>query len=157
MSSYPCISRLRQPCAQFPLSRGGPCVVSDGDVIRLPGGLVGSRDVQNTVSINVEGDFNLWNTMRSGRNPRELKFAEQIVILGASTLSFVNLNEYIRLVIGVSYCTLLTGGIFSCGNEVKCKKDSCFKCEHHSQQSAMCRPSHRQILTVKWHSLPLLN
>ena len=35
---------------------GAALVVSDG---RLPGGLVESRDVQNSVGINVEGDTNL--------------------------------------------------------------------------------------------------
>jgi hypothetical protein len=37
----------------------GTLVVSDGDVVGLWGGLVQSRDVQDTVSINVKGNFNL--------------------------------------------------------------------------------------------------
>jgi NAD-specific glutamate dehydrogenase len=74
-------------------------VVSDGDAARLASCLVGGRDVQNTVSINVEGNFNLWNTTRSRRNARQLKLAEELVVLGASTLSFVYLNKYTRLVV----------------------------------------------------------
>jgi hypothetical protein len=56
-------------------------VVSDGDAARLASRLVGGRDVQDTVSINVEGNFNLWNTTRSRRNARQLKLAEEVVVL----------------------------------------------------------------------------
>jgi hypothetical protein len=42
----------------------------------------------------------LWNTTRR-RNARQLKLAEEVVVLGASTLSFVYLNKYTRLVVGV--------------------------------------------------------
>jgi NAD-specific glutamate dehydrogenase len=78
-------------------------VVSDGDAARLASRLVGGRDVQDTVSIKVEGNgnFNLWNTTRSRRNARQLKIAEEVVVLGASTLSFVYLNKYTRLVVRV--------------------------------------------------------
>jgi NAD-specific glutamate dehydrogenase len=76
-------------------------VVSDGDAARLASRLVGGRDVQDNVSINVEDNFNLWNTTRSRRNARQLKLAEEVVVLGASTLSLVYLNKYTRLVVGV--------------------------------------------------------
>ncbi len=33
-------------------------VISDGDLVLLPGGLVAGRHVQNTVGIDVESDLN---------------------------------------------------------------------------------------------------
>ena len=75
-------------------------VVSDGDAARLASRLVGGGDVQVIVSINVEDNFDLWNTTRSRRNARQLKLAEEVVVLGARTLSFVYLNKYTRLVGG---------------------------------------------------------
>ena len=62
-------------------------VVRDGDAARLASRLVGGRDVQDTVSINVEGNFNLWNTTRSRRNARQLKLAEELVVLGRLVVS----------------------------------------------------------------------
>ena len=74
-------------------------VISDGDAAQLASRLVGGGDVQDVVSINVEGNFNLWNTTRSRRNAGQLKLVEEVVVLGASTLSFVYLNKYTKLVV----------------------------------------------------------
>ena len=60
--------------------------VSDGDAVGLSGALVRGRDVQDTVAINDKGNFNLRNTTRSRWNAREFELAEQVVVLGASTL-----------------------------------------------------------------------
>ena len=84
------------------LLRETTLVVSDGDAVRLSGGLVRGRDVQDTVGINVEGNFNLRHTTRSRWNAREFELAEQVVVLGAGTLSFVHLNKHTRLVVRVS-------------------------------------------------------
>jgi hypothetical protein len=62
------------------LLRRATLVVGDRDTIRLAGGLVGWGDVQDTVGVDVEGDFNLRNTMRSGRNAKEVKLTEQVVV-----------------------------------------------------------------------------
>jgi NAD-specific glutamate dehydrogenase len=98
------VGKLKFVC-QFLVAEGVAEIVSirfkTGDAARLASRLVGGRDVQDTVSINVEGNFNLWNTARSRRNARQLKLAEELVVLGASTLSFVSLNKYTRLVVGV--------------------------------------------------------
>ena len=57
-------------------------VINNGDVVGLFGGLVvQGRDVQDTIGINVKGNFNLRNTM--------------------SMLSFVHLNKHARLVVRV--------------------------------------------------------
>ena len=65
----------------------------------LSGGLVRGRDIQDTIGINVKGNFNLRNTTRSRWDVRQLKLAEQVVVLGASTISFVHLNKHTRLVV----------------------------------------------------------
>jgi NAD-specific glutamate dehydrogenase len=59
-------------------------------------------DVQYTVGIDIKGNFNLRDTTRGRRDFRQLKFAEQAVVLGASTLSFVNLYKRTGLVVRVS-------------------------------------------------------
>lgn len=76
-------------------------VVGDCDAIRLAGRLVGCGDVQDTVGINIEGDLDLRNTTRCRRNARELELAEEVVVLGASTLTLVDLDEHTGLVVGV--------------------------------------------------------
>jgi hypothetical protein len=43
-------------------------VVSDGDAVGLSGSLVRSRGIQDTISINVKGNFNLRNTTRNWWN-----------------------------------------------------------------------------------------
>merc|ERR1719356_1702393 len=48
-------------------------VVGDRDLVLLSSGLVGGRYVQNSVSVDVEGDFNLGNTTRSWRNAGQLE------------------------------------------------------------------------------------
>ncbi|SPQ20609.1 c73ff6cb-8731-470e-9cf7-86bd75ccbeed [Thermothielavioides terrestris] len=75
-------------------------VVGDGNVVGLAGALLESRDVHDTVGIEVEGDLNLRDTARSGRNARELKLAEQVVVLGALALTLVDLDEHTGLVVG---------------------------------------------------------
>jgi hypothetical protein len=67
-----------------------PVVLSDAETFKIP------------LASIVKGNFNLGDTTRHRRNARELKLAEQVVMLGASTLSFVHLNEYTGLVVRVS-------------------------------------------------------
>src|ERR1700691_4741223 len=76
-------------------------IVSDRDTIRFASCFVGSRNVENTVSVDVEGDLNLRDTTRCRGNTGEFEFAEKIVILGACTFTLVNLDEHSRLVVGV--------------------------------------------------------
>jgi hypothetical protein len=47
-----------------------------------------------------EGDLNLRDTTRSGRNLREIKFTKQVVF-GASVFTFVDLDEDTRWIVGV--------------------------------------------------------
>jgi len=50
-------------------------VVGNGDAVRLSSRLVGGRDVQNTIGIDIEGNFNLRDTTRSRRDSRQLELA----------------------------------------------------------------------------------
>ena len=84
------------------LLRETTLVVSDRNAVGLSGSLVRSRDIQDTVGINVKGNFNLRNTTGSRRNARQLELAKQVVVFGSSTLSFVHLNKYTGLVVSVS-------------------------------------------------------
>lgn len=76
-------------------------VVGDDDLVALAGTLLDSRDVHDTVGINVEGNLDLRNTTRSRRNASKLELAEQVVVLGTGTLTLVDLDEHTGLVVGV--------------------------------------------------------
>jgi len=75
--------------------------------------------LENTVGVNVEGNFNLRLTTRHRRNPRELELTEQVVVASHTTLTLINLDKDTRLVIseGREYLVLLgwNGGVT--GNE----------------------------------------
>jgi len=76
-------------------------VVGDGDLVLLTSGLVDSRDVQDTVGINVEGDVDLWDTTWGRWDSRELELSEEVVVLGTGTLTFVDLDQNSWLVVSV--------------------------------------------------------
>merc|ERR1712228_344173 len=65
-------------------------VVSDGDLVLLPSALVTGRHVQDTVSVDVEGDLDLRNTTGSGGNTSQVKLAEEMVVLGHGPLPLVH-------------------------------------------------------------------
>jgi len=76
-------------------------VVGDGDLVGLAGTLLDGGNVHDTVGIKVEGDLNLGNTTRGRGNASELELAEQVVVLGAGTLTLEDLNQDTGLVVGV--------------------------------------------------------
>ena len=76
-------------------------VVGDGDLVLLAGALVHSRDVQDTVSVNIEGDLDLGYAPGCGRDARQLKLAEQVVVLGHGSLALKHLDEHTWLVVRV--------------------------------------------------------
>ena len=53
-------------------------------------------------SIDIEGDFDLWDTTRGGRDTREFKLAKQVIVLSTGTLTLIYLDEHPRLVVGIS-------------------------------------------------------
>jgi len=76
-------------------------VVCDSDLVGLASSLVSGADVQDGVGVNVERNLNLRDTARSRRNASKLELAEKVVILGAGTFTFEDLNQDTGLVIGV--------------------------------------------------------
>jgi len=86
-------------------------IVSDSDFLVFTGGLVHSRDVEDTIGINIEGNFNLGSTSGSWGNSFEVEFSKLMVILGHTSLSFEDLDEDTGLVISVGGESLgLLGG-----------------------------------------------
>ena len=75
-------------------------VVGDGDLVGLASTLLKGRDVHDTVGINIEGNLDLGDTAGSGGNAGKLELAEEVVVLGALTLTLVDLNKDTGLVIG---------------------------------------------------------
>merc|ERR1719423_113207 len=76
-------------------------VIGDGDLVQLASGLVHSRHVQDTVCIDVEGDLDLRHSTGCWGNALKFKLAKKVVVLGHSTLSFIDLDEHTRLVVSV--------------------------------------------------------
>jgi len=76
-------------------------VVGDGDLVGLASALLGGRDVHDTVGVQVEGNLNLGNTTGGGGDASQLELAEQVVVLGASTLTLEDLDQDTGLVVGV--------------------------------------------------------
>merc|ERR1711998_777545 len=78
-------------------------VVGDGNVGFLTRGtLVLGSHIEHTISIDVEGHLDLRNPTRGRGDPSKLELAKKVVVLGAGTLAFENLDEDTRLVVGVS-------------------------------------------------------
>merc|ERR1719422_2267268 len=76
-------------------------VVGDRDLVLLSSGLVGGRHVQNSISVDIKGDFNLRHTTRSWRDAGQLELAEHVVVLGHGALALVHLDQHSRLVVRV--------------------------------------------------------
>mmetsp|Transcript_8976 Transcript_8976/g.17567 ORF Transcript_8976/g.17567 Transcript_8976/m.17567 type:complete len:472 (-) Transcript_8976:710-2125(-) len=74
-------------------------ISSDGDRLRVSLSLVLSRDTDNTVSVDLEGDLNLRNATRGRRDAGEFEFTEENIVLGHGTLTLENLDENSRLVV----------------------------------------------------------
>ena len=75
-------------------------VVGNDNLVGLSGTLLESGDVHDAVGIEIKGDLNLGDTTRSGGNTSKLELAEQVVVLGALTLTLVDLNKDTGLVVG---------------------------------------------------------
>ena len=54
-------------------------VIGDGNLVDFSRALVSSRHVQDAVSVNVEGDLDLRDTSRRGRDTGQLKLAQQVL------------------------------------------------------------------------------
>jgi len=69
--------------------------------VGLASTLLNGGDVHDSVGVKVEGDLNLGNTTGGRGNASELELAEQVVVLGASTLTLEDLDQDTGLVVGV--------------------------------------------------------
>merc|ERR1712100_408584 len=76
-------------------------LVGDGNLVGLASGLVLSGDIEDTVSINVEGHLNLRNATWRWWDTIKMELAEQVVVLGHGTLTLEDLDENSRLVVSV--------------------------------------------------------
>ena len=74
-------------------ARSPHLIVSDGDLVLLAGGFVAGGDIEDSVGVDIEGDFDLRDSARCGRNSGQLEFAQQVVVAGHSALTFVHLQE----------------------------------------------------------------
>ena len=72
---------------------------SKGDRLVLAGGLVLGVDVDDGISIDVEGDLDLWNTAVRWWDTNKLEVSEQLVVTDELTLSLVDLDLDSGLVI----------------------------------------------------------
>uniref|UniRef100_A0A671VSH4 Heat shock protein family A (Hsp70) member 2 n=2 Tax=Sparus aurata TaxID=8175 RepID=A0A671VSH4_SPAAU len=76
-------------------------IVGDGDLVLFAGAFVHRGHVQDAVGVHVEGDFDLWDPSWSRWDSRQLKLAQQVVVLGHGSLPFVDLDEDPGLVVRV--------------------------------------------------------
>nr|QES95443.1 heat shock 70 kDa protein [Philasterides dicentrarchi] len=71
-------------------SRQSTFIVNDFNVVGSFSGFFVSGDVQNSIFIQVEGDFDLRFSFFHGRNINQIEFSEQSVVFGHLSFSFVN-------------------------------------------------------------------
>ena len=66
----------------------------DGDLLAAVGGLIQSADVQNTVGVDIEGDFDLRDTAAGSRDAVQNEAAQALVVSGhrAFTLQHMDLD-----------------------------------------------------------------
>ncbi|KAH3685157.1 hypothetical protein WICPIJ_003874 [Wickerhamomyces pijperi] len=58
------------------------------------------RDVQDTVGVDVEGDFDLWDTSWGWWDAGQFKLTQQVVVLGSGSFTFKDLDQDTWLVVG---------------------------------------------------------
>jgi len=72
---------------------------ANSNVLLLSGGFVFSADIQNTVSIDVESDFDLGMSTRCHRDASEFKITKFFVILSEFTLTLKNGDTDFSLIV----------------------------------------------------------
>jgi hypothetical protein len=76
-------------------------IVGDGDLLVLAGSFVHGRDVEDTIGIDIESDFDLGGSARCWGDTFEVEFSEEVVVLGHGSFSFEDLDEDTGLVVSV--------------------------------------------------------
>lgn len=59
-----------------------------------------SRNLENTVGVEIESDLDLGNTTRSSGDVSEFELSEHVVVLCHGAFAFVDLDQYYGLVVG---------------------------------------------------------
>jgi len=77
------------------------CVGLDLNRLRLTVRFVDCLDVENTVCVDIEGDFYLGSASWSKLDAFKVELAELVIVLGHWSFSFEDLNLYSRLVVSV--------------------------------------------------------
>mmetsp|Transcript_13693 Transcript_13693/g.18980 ORF Transcript_13693/g.18980 Transcript_13693/m.18980 type:complete len:137 (+) Transcript_13693:271-681(+) len=77
-------------------------LVLDGDVVLVASGLVHSSNVQDSISVQIELDFNLRHSSWSWRNVRQVESSQLVVVSCELSFSFKDLDSDSRLIIRVS-------------------------------------------------------
>ena len=85
-------------------------IVGDSDLLGLTGGLIASGDVEDTIGIDIESNFDLGGTTGCGGDALEVEFTEQVIVFGHLTLTFEYLDEDTWLVVSVGGESLLLLG-----------------------------------------------
>ena len=81
-------------------------LIRDRDLVLLPRGLVHRRHVENPVGVHVESDLYLGHTAGGRRNPTQVEFAQQMVVLGHRPLALVHLlkKKCLNVVVSAPDC-----------------------------------------------------
>ncbi|KOC66028.1 NAD-specific glutamate dehydrogenase, partial [Habropoda laboriosa] len=74
-------------------------IIGDNNFFTISSPFVFSRYLKNTVSIDLEGNFNLWYSSRCWWNTSEVEFTKNMVIFCHWTFTFIYLNGYSMLVV----------------------------------------------------------
>jgi hypothetical protein len=74
-------------------------VIGDDDLVGFSGALLESRDVDDTVGVDIEGNLDLRNTTRRRWDAGKFELSEQVVVLRARALALVDLDKHTRLVV----------------------------------------------------------
>merc|ERR1719152_1036671 len=69
------------------------------DLLITETSLLFSRDLQDTVGINLKGDIDLRDSTRGRRNSGELELTEKMIVLRHGSFTLKDLNEHSRLVV----------------------------------------------------------
>mmetsp|Transcript_23785 Transcript_23785/g.33292 ORF Transcript_23785/g.33292 Transcript_23785/m.33292 type:complete len:104 (+) Transcript_23785:463-774(+) len=83
------------------LLRQPSLIIRNGNLRALVGRLILSLNIEDTVSIKVKGNVDLWDSTRCRRNSSQFELSKEVVISGLCTLTLKDLNEYTRLVVSI--------------------------------------------------------
>ncbi|CAG5074352.1 Similar to NAD-specific glutamate dehydrogenase (Achlya klebsiana) [Cotesia congregata] len=116
-------------------------VIGDSNLILLSGHFISSRNIENSIGVNVKGDLNLRDSSGCRRNTRQFKLSKKIVVLGHGTFSLVDLNEHTGLIVRVGGESL---GLFGWNGSVTLDQSS-----HHASSGLNSKRQWRNIQQKK--------